>query len=130
MIIFNMVTVQYSLPPGLLMSLCTVESGLHAEAIHRDDGTGHSIGICQLHYDTASDMGFRGRPQDLFKAESNILYAGKYLCHQLDRHRGNIYEAVASYNAGRVRYNEKGQIKNRHYVDKVLKVWRQVASGN
>lgn len=124
MILFQMVTAQYNLPPGLLLSVCTVESGLRADAIHRDDGSEHSVGLCQLHTNTARLMGFRGKAKDLYDPKVNLLYASKYLRHQLNRYGGSITKALAAYNAGTCRINDKGEIKNRQYVNKVMKTWK------
>ncbi len=115
----------FNLPPGLLSSVCYVESHHNPAAINLDDGTGASIGICQIHYATAAQMGYKGTVAGLKDPEINIFWASVYLHHQLYRYNGNWTKAVAAYNAGSFRLNEKGQIKNRQYVAKVMKAWKE-----
>lgn len=83
------------------------------------------MGVCQVKLNTARLMGFHGNAAKLAYPSINIYYAGKYLRHQLDRYQGNVPQAVASYNAGKCRFNKKGLIKNRKYVEKVLNDWRK-----
>ena len=124
LLIFAMVTQTYSLPPKLLSALCYVESGHKVTAINVNDGGADSLGVCQIKLTTAKLVGYKGTAKELHKSPFlNISFAGKYLKKQLTRYNGDIVQAIAAYNAGRCRFNNKGQIKNRIYVSKVLKAW-------
>ena len=124
LMLFASVTAQYNLPPGLLMSICTVESGLNVRAIHKDDGSDDSRGICQLHLNTARLMGFKGPESQLLEAGPNILFSGRYLAHQLHRYNGDYASGIAAYNSGTLRLDHCGKIRNIKYVNKVTKAWR------
>lgn len=116
----------FNLPPGLLSALCYVETNHNINAINLDDGGSPSLGICQIKYTTAKHLGYKGTPQKLWKNEKlNIYYAGKYLHRQLDRHGGNVSQAVASYNLGHFKSRKDGRAVNHKYVDKVFNKWGQ-----
>lgn len=109
----------FDLPKGLLSGLCFVESSHQAFAIHREDGIGDSIGLCQVKLATARWLGYTGDARGLLVASVNAHYAAKYLRYQLNRYHGNIEDAVSAYNAGHATYS------NRSYVDKVNKARQQ-----
>ncbi len=109
---------QLNLPPGLLSSLCYVESNHNIYAVHRDDGRGNSVGICQIKIDTAKGMGFKGNEEDLMRPENNIYYAGKYLSHQRTRYN-SLTKGVIAYNIGHA-----GVLTSSRYQDRVFKQWR------
>jgi len=54
----------------------------------------------------------------LHDPEVNIYLTAAYLRYQLDRYDGNITDAVAAYNAGSVRKNDRGAYVNQWHVDK------------
>lgn len=124
-LMFLSATQALDLPPGLLSALCYVESGHDMDAVHKDDGNENSVGICQLHLSTARMLGFKGSERKLMQLEVNIKYAALYLKHQLQRYPLSKACAVAAYNAGSCRFNQKQQIKNRKYVKKVYVAWGQ-----
>lgn len=118
--LFVSVSLQYNIPPGLLSSVCYVESKHNIHAIHRDDGKGgHSLGVCQIKLSTARHMGFKGTEKQLMNPKINIKYAGKYLKHQIKRYHGNINKAVIAYNLGHA-----GKLGHTKYMERVYKVWR------
>lgn len=121
-ILFLSATAAFHLPTGLLSSLCYVESGHKIEAVHHDDGTGDSLGVCQIQYRTAKGLGFRGTAKDLMDPQVNVVYAAIYLRKQLNRYHDNVARAVAAYNAGSYRPAAVGA-RNQNYVDKVFKAW-------
>lgn len=118
-IFFSAYTVQFGLPPNLLSSLCYVESKHDIAAIHKDDGTTNSVGICQVKLKTAVWLGFSGTEKQLMDPKTNIYYSAKYLSYQLLRYRNNTVNAIIAYNKG----NSKNLQKTK-YSDKVLKQWR------
>jgi soluble lytic murein transglycosylase-like protein len=116
---FLLSTAQYGLPSGLLESLCYVESTHKIDVIHRNDGNGNSVGICQIKLKTAKHLGFKGTEAELMDPEINITYAAKYLKHQINRYR-SIKRGVIAYNRG----NAKGLTVTNYQV-KVYKEWRK-----
>lgn len=120
---FSFVSQTFSLPPGLLQSLCFVESGYNPNAINQFDGGSPSVGVCQMKLTTARTLGFKGSEAELRKPKVNIYYAGKYLSKQINRYGGNVHKGVAAYNSGSHKVNKQGLTVNRLYVGKVLIAW-------
>lgn len=116
--IFIAASVQFNLPPGLLASVCFVETRHDIQAVHFNDGGDDSIGICQLHYTTAQWLGFKGTKVELLDPSTNIYYAAKYLAKQRNRY-GNVQQAVIAYNQGHA-----GGLTTTEYQVKVFTVWR------
>lgn len=122
-LLFFIATHNNKLPPQLLSSLCYIESSHNPKAVNHDDGTGDSLGICQVKLATARFLGFKGSREDLLNAKTNITYSAKYLKYQLNRYDSNVEKAVAAYNAGTYRKAEDGKPLNNKYVIKVLNRW-------
>lgn len=118
MTVFLSTSIQFNLPPGLLASVCYVETRHNVQAVHYNDGQGNSVGICQIKLKTAQWLGFRGTEQELLDPATNIYYAGAYLNHQRNRY-GNVQQAVIAYNQG-----HSGGLTTTEYQLKVFKVWR------
>lgn len=118
-------TNSFSLPPGLLKSICFVESSNKPRVIHKDDGAENSIGLCQIHSSTARWLGYSGDDKGLLDPKVNTHYAAKYLKYQIDRYKQDLPSAVAAYNAGRCNRNKNGKIRNIKYVLKVYKEWEK-----
>ncbi len=117
------VTQTFSLPPGLLSAVCWTESSHRTQVVHKDDGNGTSLGVCQIKLSTARTLGFKGTEKELMAAKTNVYWAGRYLSKQLDRYHGDIVKAVAAYNAGSYREAGNGQAKNQKYLGKVFQAW-------
>lgn len=121
---FSSATHTFHLPEGLLPALCFVESGHHIKAINPHDGGSPSLGVCQVKESTARFLGYKGSVEALQKdLKINTYYSAKYLRYQMDRYHNDIHRAVAAYNAGTYKTDDKGQIKNVGYVVKVFKAW-------
>lgn len=118
-LLFTAATLKYKLPPELLSSLCYIESNHTITAIHKDDGTSNSVGICQVKLKTAKSLGFKGTEKQLMNPSINIEYAAKYLAFQQHRYH-SITKAVVAYNRG----NAKNLTRSK-YSDKVIKYWRK-----
>lgn len=106
-----------SVPPTLLLAICTVESNLNAHAVNVHDGGSASYGLCQIKSTTANWLGQDGRPEALLDAKKNATTAAKYLKMLLAKYDQPC--AIAAYNAGTCRKNAKGFIRNIKYVRKV-----------
>jgi soluble lytic murein transglycosylase-like protein len=116
-LLFQFATQQFNLPPGLLSALCYVESTHNVSAIHADDGSSDSLGICQVKIETARWLGFQGTERDLMQPKVNIWYAAKFLSYQINRYN-DIERGVVAYNRG----NAKG-LTSSAYSAKVMKQW-------
>jgi hypothetical protein len=82
--------------PILTLSLIKQESAFEREVA---SGVG-AAGYMQLMPFTASDIEADVERRDLLEAETNIRIGTKYLKKLIDRYKGNIALALASYNAG------------------------------
>ena len=122
-LLFALATQSNHLPIGLLSSLCFVESSHNVHAMHRDDGGGNSVGICQIKLNTARLLGFKGTENDLKNPKVNVQFAGLYLHRQLTRYHGDTPRAVSAYNAGSYRPGKQTFARNQRYVEKVFKAW-------
>lgn len=118
--LFISTSLQFNLPPGLLASICYVETGHNIEAIHYRDGSSrNSIGVCQIQLRTAQWLGFKGTEEQLMAPAVNIYYAAAYLNYQRQRYN-SIDKAVIAYNYGHAK-----DLQTTGYQVKVYKVWKQ-----
>lgn len=118
-LLFMTTSAQFNLPPNLLSSLCYVESTHNIKAIHKDDGSGNSVGVCQIKLKTAKWLGFKGTEKQLMEPATNIHYAAKYISYQHGRYK-SVTKAIIAYNMG----NAKNLTKTK-YSDKVINQWRK-----
>jgi soluble lytic murein transglycosylase-like protein len=118
LLLFALNAQQQHLPPGLLESVCWVESRHVVSAIHHDDGSGDSLGICQVKYKTAKWLGFKGTEKDLMKPGNNIKVSAMYLRYQINRYK-NVEKALIAYNRG----NAKNLTRTKYSI-KVINKWR------
>lgn len=86
-------------PPALLLAICVHESGL-SNALVPQDGHSPTYGICQVKYETAQMIGYKGSASKLMVPSENAKWAALYLKYQLDRYEDSWVYAVAAYNAG------------------------------
>lgn len=85
----------HDIPEALLHAVIQRESDYRAEARN-----GPYYGLMQILPETAGQMGFRGAPNDLLDAETNLLYAGRYLRGAWLLSNGDIPTAVQWYARG------------------------------
>ncbi len=85
----------YDIPRSLLHRVIQRESDYRADARN-----GPYYGMMQILPATAGTMGFRGRPNDLLDANTNLKYAGKYLRGAWLLSRGSEAQAVQWYAKG------------------------------
>lgn len=120
--LFFTLSLKYGLPLGLIDSLCYIESKHKVNAIHHDDGNSDSIGICQIKYNTAKSLGYRGTIKNLYNPENNIKYAALYLRKQINRYN-SIQRGVVAYNRGNAKH-----LTSSIYQAKVYSEWSKTCS--
>jgi soluble lytic murein transglycosylase-like protein len=123
------------LDPYLLYAVMRQESRFYPFA----QSSANARGLLQLLWETAQsiaemDLLQVSSPDDLYEPRRNILLGARYLKKLLNRFRGDLYLALASYNAGPARVEEWLKIElprdlwveripieeTRNYVKKVL----------
>jgi len=82
----------YHLDPALIRSVIQVESGFDPSAVSRAG----ALGLMQLMPGVAEALGV----EHPFDPRENIMAGARLLRDLLDRHRGDVRLAIASYNAG------------------------------
>jgi len=85
----------HGIPEELLHRVIQRESDYRASARN-----GPYYGLMQILPETARTMGHRGPPSELLDAETNLLYAGRYLRGAYIVADGDIDEAVGWYARG------------------------------
>ncbi len=85
----------HDIPESLLHRVIQRESGYDAGARN-----GPYYGLMQILPQTAQTMGYRGSPQGLLDAETNLIYAGRYLRGAYIVANGNQDRAVQWYASG------------------------------
>ena len=108
---------------ALLLAICSYETNLTNVTVYHD-GQSPSYGICQVKYETAQMLGFKGKAESLIDPTVNAKWAAKYLKYQEDRYGSDDWcKLVASYNAGTYNESKKipGKPRNLKYVRRVQK---------
>tara|TARA_R110002051_G_scaffold50724_3_gene97921 strand:- start:36010 stop:36504 length:495 start_codon:yes stop_codon:yes gene_type:complete len=85
----------HDIPQSLLHRVIQRESDYRAGARN-----GPYYGLMQILPQTARTMGFKGEPRDLLKAETNLMFAGKYLRGAWLLSDGDEAKAVGWYARG------------------------------
>ncbi len=85
----------YDIPESLIHRIIRRESGYNPAARN-----GPYYGLMQILPQTARTMGYRGSPEGLLNAETNLKYAGKYLRGAWLVSRGSEDRAVMWYAKG------------------------------
>jgi soluble lytic murein transglycosylase-like protein len=107
-----------SVPPALLLSICSAESDLRSR-VNVQDGDSASYGVCQLKLATARMIDPMAGPSLLLDPEYNAMIAAYYVAYQMQRYPGDEDCVIAAYNAGTCRRHPDGRILNRKYVKRV-----------
>lgn len=86
--------------PALIMAIIQTESSWNPNAVRVEPNGYKSIGLMQVTIQAARDVGYTGDEAGLFDPKTNIKYGVKYIKRMLNIFNGNIYKAIAAYNAG------------------------------
>jgi soluble lytic murein transglycosylase-like protein len=102
----------------LLIAICAHESLNFQYNYTPYDKGSPSYGICQIKYDSAYQMGFRGLPYELNSPQASSYWAARYLKYQQKRYGDDWVKIAASYNSGSYFPSNKnlGGPKNLKYV--------------
>jgi len=92
----------YDLDPALIRAVMQTESSFNPTVVSRVGAQG----LMQLMPALAEEMGVR----DSFDPRENIMGGARYLRELLDRFRGNVRLALASYNAGPTAVAKYGRV--------------------
>lgn len=106
-------------PVELVLAIIHAESSGNPQAVRREPDGRVSRGLMQVLEGTARELGVLD-PQLLHVPAIGIDAGVHYLAKQLKRYGGSAARAVAAYNAGSARYDERERFVNQAYVDKVL----------
>lgn len=109
--------------PDLIRAIIEVESGGRVYARRLEKTGFYAIGLMQVTLPAARDVGYRGPEDGLFDPYTNIKYGTRYLRKMIDRFHGDLYKAIAAYNAGPSNV-ERGRY-NKWYVAKVLAIYKR-----
>ncbi len=112
---------QFSIDPMLIKSVMHAESAFDPDAVSRKGASG----LMQLMPATARRYGV----SSIFDPRQNVMGGVRYLRFLMDRFDGDLKLALAGYNAGENAVDRSGGIppyaETRHYVKKVLRLYRQ-----
>ena len=112
---------EYQLSPALLLAVMKAESAFDPMVISKAG----AVGLMQLIPETAIRHGVR----NLYDTKENIGGGAKHLRYLLDRFHGNLWLALAAYNAGEKKVDRYRQIppfkETQLYVKKVIGYYRE-----
>lgn len=125
--VINEVSRRYSMDPGLIATVISVESGFNGNAVSPKGARG----LMQLMPATARQYGVKN-PHD---ARENIEGGVAYLKDLTQRYKGDLRLALAAYNAGPEAVSKASGIPNyretRDYIQKIeARYGRDLAHGN
>lgn len=85
-----------------------------------------SYGLLQVMYVVAKEVGYGlADPEHLFVPSIGLEFGCRKLAQLLVWARGDVQQALAAYNGGRVA-NAAPPFRNQSYVDKVMKQWERL----
>lgn len=95
------------------------------DEISEEAGQSMSWGAMQVMGTVAREHSFRGWFPELCNLSTGIDYGCRHLKAKFDKYIG-FKDSISAYNQGSPRKDESGDYKNQKYVDKVLKVYKQI----
>jgi len=85
----------YGVPADLVETVIEIESGFRPKAYNAG-----AIGLMQITYPTAREMGYKGPKQGLYDPELNIRYGTAYLAAAQEAANGDLCGTVMRYQSG------------------------------
>lgn len=89
----------FSVPPALLLSICSAESDFRPRTNLHDGGSA-SYGACQIKLGTAHMFDKKIGPALLSENPVNARIAAEYIRYQMDRYPDDLECVIVAYNAG------------------------------
>jgi hypothetical protein len=83
-------------PVDFALAIAEQESGFTCNVI----STADAMGVLQILYPTAMEMGFRGKPEELLRCNNSTKYGMKYLKRVIEEAGGDLCLAANKYFAG------------------------------
>ena len=125
---------KYGVPPELIMGHIKQESGFNPSAYRGEPQINDaSYGMMQMLLKTAKGLDPNATVEKLYTPEYSIDLGTRLIAQNIKKY-GNIPDAIAAYNAGIPRKNEKGEYVNskgvtnvQFYVNQVTKYTNQYA---
>lgn len=109
---------RYRVDTALIRSVMQTESAFDALAVSRAG----AMGLMQLMPEVAEELGV----EDPFDPRQNVMGGARYLRRLLDRYRGNVPLALASYNAGATNVAQYGGVppfpETQNYVKQITRL--------
>jgi hypothetical protein len=115
--LFTLIADSVGVSASLLLSVCTVESGLRQVNNFGDANNRGSFGICQVSLDVAREQLHFLDKLALQQNVVNIRVSANHLKKLLKKYQ-NVNDAVSAYNMGHVRIRNN-RYANQRYVDKI-----------
>lgn len=126
------------LDPDLLIAQVMIESAGQADAFRWEPGfyqryilgktlpyshygplAACSYGLLQIMFAVAWELGYRGRPEDLFLPNVGLDWGAKKLRTLIDWANGDVEQALCAYNGGKA-LNRTKPYANQRYASKVF----------
>lgn len=114
---------RFGVDPNLIRAVILAESrGDHMAVSPKD-----ARGLMQILPSTGRELGVP-RAEDLFHPRTNIFVGTQYLAQLLAQAKGDVRQALASYNAGPgvLSDGENVPVETRAYIPRVLRLWAQL----
>ena len=119
--LFTIIANKVGVNVSILISICTVETGLRNVNNFNDANGRGSLGICQMSVDAAREVLPHADGLALQQVPVNVKVAALYL-KKLEKRYTYFPHYIAAYNMGHVKLNREGNLVNQAYVDKVLAI--------
>lgn len=111
-----------------IYSLMFIESSFNPNARSDKD----CLGLMQIHLDTARDLGFKGKLEELFIPAINVKYSIKYIYWIYKRYKGHknrLYKTFDAYNRGIgnvKKWPYKKSWRKHRYVGKIISRYEEL----
>ena len=114
---------EFDIEPEIVEAVIAVESSFN----HKATSTAGAIGLMQVLYTTAQDMGFKGTLDELYYPAYNMRYGTKYLKY-LRKKFENVNVMLDAYWRGEDnvrRWPYEGDWENHRHVSKIMKYFKE-----